>query len=75
MANFRYDISPVAAGWQVSCDGVAGSAFAGRNEAVRDTLAAAAALIALHHQVQVRLFEIDGTGRILDPKDAKLFLA
>ena len=73
MSLLRYEITPVAAGWQVGCNGVSGPAFSDRNAAVRDTLAIAARLVADGHRVEVRLFDIDGTGTVLEPRDAKLF--
>lgn len=37
MPQFRYDISPVAAGWQVACNGTSGPAYFDRDSVVRDT--------------------------------------
>lgn len=74
LAQFRYEISPVAAGWQVSCNGTTGPAFADRNSAVRDTLAIAATFIKRGSLVEVRLFDIGGAGSVLEPKDAHLFV-
>ena len=75
MPQFRYEILPVAEGWQVSCNGVsAGPAFSNRNSAVRDTLGAAGVLIKNRHRVEVRMFDIDGTGTVLEVKDAGLFV-
>ena len=73
MATLRYDISAVPAGWLVKCDGVSGSAYSERNQAVLDTLAIAERLQAEGLVVQVRLFNIDGVGEVLRPKDAKRF--
>lgn len=73
MPLFRYEITPVAGGWQVSCNGVSGPAFSDRNSAVRDTLAIASRLREDRHHVEVRLFEMDGTGAVLEPQDVKLF--
>lgn len=73
MTRFAYAIEPVPGGWQVTCNGVSGPAYASRNEAVLDTLAAAGSLREDGHLVDVRLFEIDGTGRSLEPRDVKLF--
>ena len=73
MARFRYDITIVPAGWQVTCNGTAGPAYPDRDTAVIDTLAIADRLRGQGHLVDVRLFDIDGTGQVLEPKDAKLF--
>ena len=75
MARFRYDITIVPAGWQVTCNGTAGTAYAARDTAVLDTLAVADRLRREGHIVEIRLFDIDGTGQVLEPKDAKLFNA
>ena len=74
MPLLRYEIVPVAAGWQVSCNGTVGPAFSDRNSAVRDTLATAATLIKDRHRVEVRLFAMDGSGTVLEPNDARLFV-
>lgn len=71
--RFTYSIEAVPGGWQVTCNGVSGPAYATRNEAVRDTLSAAGSLKDDGHEVGVRLFEIDGTGRSLEARDARLF--
>ena len=73
MARFRYDITIIPAGWQVNCNGTTGPAYADRDTAVLDTLAVADRLRRDGHNVEVRLFDIDGTGQVLEPKDAKLF--
>ena len=74
MATFRYEISPVAGGWTVACNGVPGPPYATRDAAILDTLAITARLRADGHKADLRLFEHDGTGRYLEEKDAKLFL-
>jgi hypothetical protein len=73
MAHFRYEISRIAAGWQVSCNGVAGAAYSARDAAVLDTLATADQWRKSGHRVEVRLFDGDGSVRVLEPKDARLF--
>ena len=74
MATFRYEISPIAGGWTVTCNGVPGSPYTTRDAAILDTLAAAALLRADGHKADLRVFEHDGSGRYLEEKDAKLFL-
>ena len=73
MSLFRYEISAIPAGWVVTCNGTAGPPYTDRNSAVRDTLASASRLINDGNQVQVPLFDIDGTGSILQPMDARRF--
>lgn len=73
MATFRYEITPVAGGWEVSCNGAAGPPYATRDAAVRDTLATTSRLRRDGHTASLRLFDHDGTGQILEGKDAKLF--
>lgn len=73
MATFRYEISPVAGGWAVSCNGVAGPPYATRDAAVLDTLSIAARLQAEGHRADLRLFDHDGIGQHIEAKDAKLF--
>lgn len=73
MTKFKYDIEAVPEGWQVTCNGVSGPPYASRNEAVLDTLSAAESLRKDGHRAEVRLFEIDGTGQLLEPRDAKMF--
>ena len=75
MSRFRYEIGVVPAGWEVRCNGVAGPAYAVRDAAVLDTLAIAEQLRRDGHSVDVRLFDIDGAGHVLEPADAKLFSA
>ena len=50
-----------------------GPPYTDRNSAVRDTLASASRLINDGNQVQVPLFDIDGTGSILQPMDDSRF--
>ena len=73
MAVFRYEIRPVAGGWQVACNGVSGPPYATRDAAVLDTLAIAARFRADGHAADLRVFDHDGTGRYVEAKDAKLF--
>lgn len=73
MATFRYEISPVAGGWEVSCNGVAGPPYATRDAAVLDTLSITGRLVRDGHHADLRLFDHDGTGQYLEAKDAKLF--
>jgi hypothetical protein len=73
MATFRYEISPVAGGWEVSCNGVAGPPYATRDAAVLDTLAITSRLRSDGHSADLRLLGHDGTGQLLEAKDAKLF--
>jgi hypothetical protein len=75
MSKFRYEIGAVPAGWAVTCNGVSGPPYAELNAAVRDTLAIAEQLRRDGHRVDVRLFDIDGTGQVLEPSDAKRFPA
>lgn len=73
MSRFRYEISPVAGGWQVACNGVAGPPYATREGAVLDTLAITTLLRADGHKADLRVLEIDGTARLVEAKDGKLF--
>lgn len=73
MATFRYEISPVAGGWEVSCNGAAGPPYATRDAAVRDTLAITSRLRSDGHSANLRFIDHDGTGQSLEAKDAKLF--
>jgi hypothetical protein len=73
VATFRYEISPVAGGWEVACNGVAGPPYATRDAAVLDTLAITSRLRADGHAADLRVFDLDGTGRYVEAKDAKLF--
>ncbi|HZY67125.1 MAG TPA: hypothetical protein VFE52_00970 [Devosia sp.] len=73
MAKLRYEISPVAGGWQVSCNGIPGPPYATRDAAVRDTLAVAENFQRDGQPTEVRLFDMDGIGQILEPRDARLF--
>jgi hypothetical protein len=73
MATFRYEISPVAGGWAVTCNGVAGPPYTTRDAAVLDTLSIVDRLRKEGNQADLRLFDIDGTGRYLEAKDARLF--
>ena len=73
MSRFRYEISPVAGGWEVACNGVVGPPYATRESAVLDTLAITTMLRADGHETDLRVFEIDGTARYVEANDAKLF--
>ena len=73
MAVFRYEITPVAGGWEVACNGVSGPPYAMRETAVLDTLATTERLRAEGHKADLRVFDLDGTGRYIEAKDAKLF--
>ncbi len=73
MANFHYKIIPIAAGWQVQCNGDAGPAYAERDAAVLDTLAIADKWRQAGHHADVRLFDMDGVGQVLTSSDARLF--
>ena len=73
MARLNYHIAPVPSGWQVTCNGVGSASYRERNVAVIDTLAIAERLRAQGNHVEVRLVEMDGIGRQLEPQDAKLF--
>ena len=73
MSTFKYEISPVAGGWQVSCNGTAGPPYTTRDVAVRDTLAIVERLRGEGHRADLRLFDIDGIGQLLELRDARLF--
>lgn len=73
MARFQYDIVPIPQGWQVNCNGVAGSPYNAMSEAVRDTLATAESLRRQGNKVEVRLLQLDGVKRVLEPRDAHLY--
>jgi hypothetical protein len=73
MARLNYQIAPVPAGWAVTCNGIGSASYRERNAAVIDTLAVAERLRVQGNHVEVRLIELDGIGRLLEPQDAKLF--
>jgi hypothetical protein len=64
---------PVAGGWEVACNGVAGPPYATREGAVLDTLAITTMLRADGHEADLRVFEIDGSARMIEAEDGKLF--
>ena len=74
MAHIRYDIVPITHGWQVNCNGAAGSPYSDMKNTVLDTLATAEQLLKRGDKVEVRLLQLDGTRRVLEPKDARLYL-
>jgi hypothetical protein len=73
MATFRYEISPGPGGWKITCNGAAGPPYTTRDAAVLDTLAVTSRLRSDGHNASLRLFDHDGTGQLLETKDAKLF--
>jgi hypothetical protein len=73
MARIRYDIVPIAGGWQVNCNGTSGGPYSEMSDAVRDTLATADQLQKQGEEVEVRLLQLDGTRRLLEPRDAQLY--
>jgi hypothetical protein len=73
MTTFRYEISPVAGGWVVACNGVAGPPYTTRERAVLDTLAITKLLRADGHRADLRVLEIDGSGRLIEARDSFLF--
>lgn len=73
MARFRYDIVPIPQGWQVNCNGTAGSPYREMSHAVLDTLAAAEQLRKQGHRVDVRLLQLDGVSQSLETKDVRAY--
>ena len=73
MARLQYDIVPIPQGWQVNCNGVTGSPYSDMSAAVLDTLATADQLRKQGDKVEVRLLQLDGTRRLLETRDARLF--
>jgi hypothetical protein len=73
MARIQYDIVPIAGGWQVNCNGRMGTPYSGMSDAVQDTLATAEQLRKQGETVEVRLLQLDGTRRVLEPRDARLY--
>ena len=73
MARFQYDLVPIAHGWQVNCNGVSGTPYSDMSDAVLDTLATADQLRKQGDKVEVRLLQVDGTRRLLETRDARLY--
>ena len=73
MARIQYDIVPIPQGWQVNCNGVAGSPYSAMSEAVLDTLATAESLRRQGAKVEVTLLQLDGVKRVLESRDARLY--
>jgi ribosomal protein S1 len=73
MARFQYDIVPIPQGWQVNCNGVLGAPYSDMSDAVLDTLATADQLCKQGDKVEVRLLQLDGTRRVLETRDARLY--
>ena len=73
MARIKYDVVPIAQGWQVNCNGVAGSPYSELTDAVLDTLSMADQLRKQGDTVEVQLLQLDGTRRVLESRDAPLY--
>ena len=73
MANIKYNVVPVAHGWQVNCNGVAGTPYSDLSDAVLDTLSMADQLRKHGDKVEVQLLQLDGTRSVLETRDAHLF--
>jgi hypothetical protein len=73
VSRIQYDIVPIAGGWQVNCNGTVGTPYSGMSDAVQDTLATANQLRKHGDKVEVRLLQLDGTRRVLEARDARLY--
>ncbi len=73
MAHYQYDIVPIASGWQINCNGVSGSPYSEMSDAVLDTLATAEQLRKQGDKVEVKLLQLDGTRRVIEARDARLY--